>query len=82
MENIELRAVIKLLHLKGLKSEEIFKQLHKVLSKPDTSPATAKNWVVKFKLVQTVLDVQKVLLLLKWSRKSTILYKREPKKIN
>lgn len=49
MENIENRAVIKFLFLKGLKGQEIFEEMTSVLGGSAPSYATVKNWVAAFK---------------------------------
>lgn len=56
MEYIEHRAVIKFLHLKGLKGGEIFEEMQSVLGESAPSYATVKNWLAEFKRGRTCIQ--------------------------
>ena len=53
MEKIEYRAVIKFLHLKGEKMQEIKDELDSVYSEASPSFAIVKNWVAEYKRSRT-----------------------------
>lgn len=53
MENIEIRAVIKYFHLKGLTPKEIIEDFQKTLGGSAPSNATVYNWINEFKRGRT-----------------------------
>ena len=53
MEKIEYRAVIKFLHLKGKKTQEIKDELDSVYGEASPSFTTVKHWVAEYKRGRT-----------------------------